>query len=109
MAIFKENGIFHNPYNQTHCIIITHILTAKGLIVDTEIYLLLTTFIVSAFHLLFDCLAFKNDVSYWRKRETMAGLSIRTVAFQMISTYIISIHLFHEDTSILVSGPMLIR
>jgi len=80
----------------------------KGLIVDTEIYLLLTTFIVSAFHLLFDCLAFKNDVSYWRKRETMAGLSIRTVAFQMISTYIISIHLFHEDTSILVSGPMLI-
>jgi len=78
----------------------------KGLIVDTEMYLLLMTFTVSAFHLLFDCLAFKNDVSYWRKRETMAGISIRTVAFQMISTYIISLHLFHEDTSILVAGPM---
>ena len=81
----------------------------KGLIVDTEMYVLLLTFTVSAFHLLFDALAFKNDVSYWSKRETMAGLSIRTVAFQMISTFIISLHLFHEDTSLLVSGPMAIR
>lgn len=78
----------------------------KGLIVDTEMYILLMTFTVSAFHLLFDALAFKNDVSYWRKRETMAGLSFRSVSFQMVSTIIIFIHLVHEDTSLLVSGPM---
>ena len=36
----------------------------------------------------------------------MAGLSIRTVGFQMISTIIIFIHLLHEDTSLLVSAPM---
>ena len=104
----------------------------KGLLVDTDMSILLCTFIVSArdqnfyyeklfflkstsffdlslfkaFHILFDCLAFKNDVQYWQKRETMAGLSIRTVAFQMISTVIIFIHLMHEDTSLLVSLPM---
>ena len=96
----------------------------KGLLVDTEMYILLMTFIVSgifreissdwpkvfsAFHILFDALAFKNDVSYWRNRETMAGLSIRTVGFQMVSTIIIFVHLLHEDTSLLVSAPMGIR
>ena len=65
--------------------------------------------IISAFHILFDALAFKNDVSYWRNRETMAGLSIRTVGFQMVSTIIIFVHLLHEDTSLLVSAPMGIR
>lgn len=65
--------------------------------------------ILLAFHILFDALAFKNDVSYWRNRETMAGLSIRTVGFQMVSTIIIFVHLLHEDTSLLVSAPMGIR
>ena len=41
----------------------------KGLLVDTEMSILLCTFIVSAFHILFDCLAFKNDVSYWRQEQ----------------------------------------
>ena len=41
----------------------------KGLLVDTEMSILLCTFIVSAFHILFDCLAFKNDVSYWRQEK----------------------------------------
>jgi len=78
----------------------------KGLLVDTDMSILLCTFIVSAFHILFDCLAFKNDVEYWRKRETMTGMSIRTVGFQCFSTIVIFIHLLHEDTSLLVSLPM---
>jgi len=28
--------------------------------------------------LLFDFLAFKNDISYWRKRDSMVGLSTKT-------------------------------
>jgi len=36
----------------------------KGLIVDTNLYALLLTFLVAAFHLLFDFLAFKNDINY---------------------------------------------
>ena len=30
-----------------------------------------------SFQLLFDFLAFKNDISYWKKRDTMVGLSTR--------------------------------
>ncbi|XP_023241177.1 cleft lip and palate transmembrane protein 1-like protein isoform X2 [Centruroides sculpturatus] len=43
----------------------------KGIFFDTSIYLLLLTIFVSAFHLLFDFLAFKNDISFWRKRTNM--------------------------------------
>lgn len=28
--------------------------------------------------MLFDILAFKNDVSFWKNKETMAGMSTRT-------------------------------
>lgn len=35
-------------------------------------------FISAALQLLFDFLAFKNDISYWRNRNSMVGLSTRT-------------------------------
>ena len=31
--------------------------------------------------MLFDVLAFKNDVSFWKKKESMAGMSTRTGTF----------------------------
>jgi hypothetical protein len=37
----------------------------KGIFVDTNLFLLLVTFTVSSVHLLFDFLAFKNDVTFW--------------------------------------------
>ncbi len=36
----------------------------KGIFADTNMVLLLVTFAVSAVHLLFDFLAFKNDIRY---------------------------------------------
>ena len=43
--------------------------------------------------LLFDFLAFKNEISFWRRRKTMAGLSTRTsqtyIFFSCIHVYFI--------------------
>ena len=36
------------------------------------------------FQLLFDFLAFKNDISYWRQRKTMVGLSTRAGQFYVM-------------------------
>lgn len=77
----------------------------KGLFVDTNLYLLLLTFLVAAFHLLFDFLAFKSDINYWRKRETMVGLSSRTVVWRCVSTMVIFLYLMDEQTSLLVLIP----
>lgn len=77
----------------------------KGLFTDTSLFFLLLTFLVAAFHLLFDFLAFKNDISYWRKRDTMVGLSTKTVVWRCVSTGVIFLYLMDEQTSLLVLIP----
>ncbi|KAH9495948.1 Cleft lip and palate associated transmembrane protein 1 [Bulinus truncatus] len=77
----------------------------KGIFLDTNFYLLLLTFTVAAFHLLFDFLAFKNDIMYWQSKKTMVGLSTRAVIWRCISTGIIFLYLMDENTSLLVLIP----
>ena len=77
----------------------------KGIFTDIDFYFLMLTFLVAAFHLLFDFLAFKNDVTYWKNREDMVGLSTKTVVWRCISTFIIFLYLLDEETSLLVLIP----
>lgn len=49
----------------------------RGLFTETSIVLLMVTFFVSTLHLLFDALAFKNDISFWKGRKSMVGLSTK--------------------------------
>ncbi|KAL3860326.1 hypothetical protein ACJMK2_010465 [Sinanodonta woodiana] len=77
----------------------------KGMFADTNFYFLMLTFTVAAFHLLFDFLAFKNDITYWKNRDTMVGLSTRAVVWRCISTIIIFLYLLDEETSLLVLIP----
>ncbi|CAH8542426.1 unnamed protein product [Dicrocoelium dendriticum] len=78
----------------------------RQLLVDTNFYFLLTTMFVSVFHLLFDFLAFKNDISFWRKMKNTTGLSTRTVVWRFLSSLIIFLHLREERSSLLVTIPM---
>ena len=80
----------------------------KGLFTDTNFILLILTVFVSVFHLLFDFLAFKNDIAFWRKKKDMVGLSLTGVVWRFISTFIIMLYLFDENTSKLVLYPMII-
>lgn len=55
--------------------------------------------------LLFDFLAFKNDVSFWRRKRSLAGLSARTVFWRAFSQLVIFFYLLDEQTSLLVLVP----
>ena len=103
----------------------------KGIFADTNLYFLLMTFFVAAVHvsytlpwvwsrtcwkkipiyskfcfqLLFDFLAFKNDISFWKSRDSMVGLSTRVVVWRCVSTIIIFLYLMDEETSLLVLIP----
>ena len=80
----------------------------KSLFTDTNFFLLVLTVFVSVFHLLFDFLAFKNDISFWRNKQDMVGLSMTAVIWRFVSTFIIMLYLFDESTSKLVLYPMLV-
>jgi len=77
----------------------------KGIFADTNIVLLCGTFVVAALHLLFDFLAFKNDVSFWKNRDDMIGLSSRTLVWRAFSQFVIFLYLMDENTSLLIVIP----
>ncbi|CAB3405133.1 unnamed protein product [Caenorhabditis bovis] len=77
----------------------------RGLFTETSIVLLMVTFGVSTLHLLFDALAFKNDIAFWKDRKSMVGLSSTSLIWRCFSQTIIFFYLYDQDTSLLVLIP----
>jgi len=77
----------------------------KTLITDTDFKLLLITMAVSCLHLIFDFLAFKNDISHWRHKKSMAGMARSTIFYRSASSIIIFLYLMDNHTSLLVLVP----
>lgn len=51
----------------------------KRMILETNPYFLGLTFFISTLHMVFDFLAFKNDIAFWKDNKSMTGLSIRSI------------------------------
>uniref|UniRef100_A0A1I7ZRJ4 Lipid scramblase CLPTM1L n=1 Tax=Steinernema glaseri TaxID=37863 RepID=A0A1I7ZRJ4_9BILA len=77
----------------------------KGIYADTNFYLLAATIFVGGSHLLFDILAFKNDISFWRNRKNMVGLSRRALLWRCFSQFVVFLYLYDQKTSLLVLIP----
>jgi hypothetical protein len=73
----------------------------KRILLDSNSYLLGITFFVSILHMIFEMLAFKNDVSHWRKKKDNVGTSLRTILANVVMQLIIFLYLFdnNENTS----------
>lgn len=80
----------------------------KSIILQTNPVLLAITIIVSTLHTVFDLLAFKNDISFWRSTKSMEGLSIRSISINLFFQAVILAYLFDNDTSwmILMSNTL---
>ncbi|KAH5225352.1 hypothetical protein HBH77_016400 [Parastagonospora nodorum] len=73
----------------------------KEILIDSNSYLLAITAIVSVFHMVFEMLAFKNDVQHWRKKKDNVGTSVRTILANVFMQAVIFLYLMdnNENTS----------
>ena len=71
----------------------------RQLLMDTDPVLLAVTGLVSFLHMLFEFLAFSNDVSFFRRRKDFTGLSLRSMLLQCFFQTVILLYLFDNDTS----------
>lgn len=53
----------------------------KRMWVETDKILLTVTMIVSCLHSVFEMLAFKHDITFWNQKESMEGISVKTLWF----------------------------
>ncbi|EYE96701.1 CLPTM1 family protein [Aspergillus ruber CBS 135680] len=73
----------------------------KEVLLNTNIWLLGTTGVVTILHMVFETLAFKNDISHWRKKKDVIGTSVRTILANVFMQAVIFLYLLDnsENTS----------
>ncbi|CAE6462956.1 unnamed protein product [Rhizoctonia solani] len=69
----------------------------KRMLTETNPILLITTIVVSLLHGLFEILAFKNDISHWRTKKEMVGVSVRTIVTNVVVQLIILLYLIDNN------------
>lgn len=78
----------------------------KSMLTETNPVLLAVTAVVSLVHSLFDFLAFKNDIAFWRaRRSDLRGISVSTVVFDAVAHVVVLLYLWDNNTSLLVLVP----
>jgi len=78
----------------------------KRMLIETNPILLVTTILVSILHTLFEFLAFKNDVSHWRKKDEFTGVSLRSIVTNVVVQLIVLLYLIDNsvETSWMILG-----
>jgi len=69
----------------------------KRMFTDTNPYLLALTMIVTTLHSVFDFLAFKNDIAFWKNKKTFEGMSLRSMALNCVFQVIIFLYLLENS------------
>lgn len=65
--------------------------------------------VVSVLHTVFEVLAFKSDISFWReKKDDMEGISVKSLYLSLGMNFVISLYLLENDTSMLILVPQIL-
>ncbi|KAJ1461646.1 cleft lip and palate transmembrane protein 1-domain-containing protein [Pelagophyceae sp. CCMP2097] len=71
----------------------------REMLAETQPWLLALTAIISVLHMVFEGLAFRNNVKFWRNKKTLEGLSARTIGLNCFFQTVILLYLMDNDTS----------
>jgi hypothetical protein len=72
---------------------------------ETNVYLLGTTFVVSLLHSVFEMLAFKNDIAFWKDKDSLEGISVKSLYMQLGMSIVIFLYLMDNETSVMIWAP----
>jgi len=74
----------------------------KRMFLETDPILLTVTMIVSLLHTIFEVLAFKNDINFWKNKDSMEGISVKTLYLQTGCSIVIFFYLLDNETSFMI-------
>ena len=74
----------------------------KRIFLEGNPIFLALTIMVSMLHSVFDMLAFKNDIGFWKENKSMHGLSARTILINAGCQLVIFLYLLDSETSFVV-------
>lgn len=74
----------------------------KEALLETSPILLGATIVVSIAHSVFEFLAFKNDIQFWKDRKSLEGLSVRSVFFNLFQSVVVLLYVLDNDTNTLI-------
>ncbi|OCT67779.1 cleft lip and palate transmembrane protein 1 homolog isoform X1 [Xenopus laevis] len=76
--------------------------SVKVALLETNPYLLALTITVSIVHSIFEFLAFKNDIQFWNSRQSLEGLSVRSVIFGVFQSLVVLLYILDNETNFVV-------
>ncbi|KAK2510319.1 Clptm1 [Columba guinea] len=82
--------------------------SVKVALLETNPYLLALTIIVSIVHSVFEFLAFKNDIQFWNSRQSLEGLSVRSVFFGVFQSLVVLLYILDNETNFVVQVSVFI-
>ncbi|CAL4140200.1 unnamed protein product, partial [Meganyctiphanes norvegica] len=74
----------------------------KEAFLETSPYLLGLTMAISILHSIFEFLAFKNDIQFWNNRQSLEGLSVRSVFFNVFQSLIVLLYVLDNETNFVI-------
>lgn len=74
----------------------------KEAFLETSPYLLGLTMVISILHSIFEFLAFKNDIQFWNNRQSLEGLSVRSVFFNVFQSLIVLLYVLDNETNFVI-------
>ncbi|KAK6487750.1 cleft lip and palate transmembrane protein 1-like protein [Huso huso] len=82
--------------------------SVKVALLETNPYLLGVTIVVSIVHSIFEFLAFKNDIQFWNSRQSLEGLSVRSVFFGVFQSLVVLLYILDNETNFVVQVSIFI-
>ncbi|XP_069500727.1 putative lipid scramblase CLPTM1 [Ambystoma mexicanum] len=82
--------------------------SVKVALIETNPYLLAVTIVVSIVHSVFEFLAFKNDIQFWNSRQSLEGLSVRSVIFGVFQSLVVLLYILDNETNFVVQVSVFI-